>query len=321
MRNIKIPYLRMSRVVDEIRSGINRNCTTLSVELEISARSILRDIAYLKDVLGAPIEYSYEEKGYYLTDVNWCMPYRITSKQDMLALVLGAKLLASLQGCPLSDSIRGLPMDENVSLEGMAAKFAFRSGPARKIDPLIWLNLARSTAEQYTCGITYYSPRRCVEEFYRIYPHLMANIEGEWYVWGYLVSEQKIRQFAVAHVQEVMVSDETFMVRDDYVPEDLIRNSFGKYAHAADEKRRQVTLLFDAELNHYISENQWHPEQKLGRAKDGRTRLQFPYVKDDDLFNWILGFGADVEVIHPKSLKNMVEKEVARLCALYNPTN
>jgi len=38
---------------------------------EVSAKTIERDFEYLRDRLGAPLEYSNERRGYYYTDENY----------------------------------------------------------------------------------------------------------------------------------------------------------------------------------------------------------------------------------------------------------
>lgn len=311
MREIKIPDFRMSRVVDAIRALTYPNSCSLAEELEVTDRTIRRDIEQLRDRFGAPIEFSHKKNGYFLTQPDWNMPYRITSQKDMLALILGSQVLESIQGEPLSRSLTGLPMDEHVALDDIAKRFVFRNRPARQINPDRWLDLALATVDQKVCMISYYSTRRKHIENFRFYPYLMANLEGEWYLWGLLTQQPRVmRRLALAHISSVTVGPDTFQDNPDFVPADTIKNTFGRFAHAAEEKTRWVTLLFDADIDHYITEIQWHPEQEVKRMKDNRIRLRFPYVNNDDLFYWILGFGAAVEVVRPKQLREMIAEEI-----------
>jgi predicted DNA-binding transcriptional regulator YafY len=147
---------------------------------------------------------------------------------------------------------------------------------------------------------------------------MMANIEGEWYVWVYHPKEKRLRQLIVAYIRRVDSGDDRFNLPGDFDADKLLKNTFGKYVHGAQAKTRKVVLLFDADIGHYIRDNQWHPEQRVSRYKpDGRTRLEFPYVSDNDLFYWILGFGGSVEVLKPKSLRNKIQKEIHRMRERY----
>lgn len=67
-------------LIDErIRSGQAPNCAALARELEVCRRTVLRDIDFLRDDLGAPVEYDPSRGGYVYTEANWIMPsVRIT---------------------------------------------------------------------------------------------------------------------------------------------------------------------------------------------------------------------------------------------------
>jgi len=55
--------------IDEcIRSGAYPNVNRISERFEISRRQALRDIEYMRDSLGAPIEYCLKQKGYVYTN-------------------------------------------------------------------------------------------------------------------------------------------------------------------------------------------------------------------------------------------------------------
>jgi predicted DNA-binding transcriptional regulator YafY len=290
----------------------------MAIELERSPRTIARDIFFLKREMGAPIEYSPREHRYYFTDSDWEIPYWVSSRKDMLALIVGAKVLESIQGDPMSIKLRALPLDEFGSIEAAAERFMFRARPARSIRPDTWMTLALATAEKRVCHVCYHSPRRGASDTFRGYPYMMANIEGEWYVWVYHPKEKRLRQLIVAYIRRVDSGDDRFNLPGDFDADKLLKNTFGKYVHGAQAKTRKVVLLFDADIGHYIRDNQWHPEQRVSRYKpDGRTRLEFPYVSDNDLFYWILGFGGSVEVLKPKSLRNKIQKEIHRMRERY----
>lgn len=55
---------------------------------------------------------------------------------------------------------------------------------------------------------------------------------------------------------------------------------------------------------------EWHSEQKGIAHKDGTYTLEFPYSDERELLGDILRFGADLEVLAPKSLIESVKKSV-----------
>jgi predicted DNA-binding transcriptional regulator YafY len=59
------PLRRIMTIDQELRANTWPNATTLSRRLEVTLRTIRRDIAYLKNQLRAPIEFDLRHNGYY----------------------------------------------------------------------------------------------------------------------------------------------------------------------------------------------------------------------------------------------------------------
>jgi predicted DNA-binding transcriptional regulator YafY len=51
--------------------------------------------------------------------------------------------------------------------------------------------------------------------------------------------------------------------------------------------------------------------------KDGSYTLEFPYSDERELLGDILRYGADVEVLSPKSLRTNLQKAVEKTLKLY----
>jgi predicted DNA-binding transcriptional regulator YafY len=51
------PMERMLRIHDELRRGAFTNCTKLAAALEVSRKTIVRDIAFMRDRLDLPVEF------------------------------------------------------------------------------------------------------------------------------------------------------------------------------------------------------------------------------------------------------------------------
>jgi proteasome accessory factor B len=67
----KVKNFRIARICDEIGAGRYPNAEKLAEKLEVSSRTILRDIEYLKHTYGAPIEYDHNKRGFYYTEPNF----------------------------------------------------------------------------------------------------------------------------------------------------------------------------------------------------------------------------------------------------------
>ena len=67
-RNNKVQRYRLLQIDEEIRSGKFPNATSLSKKIEVSSRTIQRDIEYMRDMYNAPIEFDAYKNGYYYTE-------------------------------------------------------------------------------------------------------------------------------------------------------------------------------------------------------------------------------------------------------------
>ena len=71
-------YHRLQRILELIREGTRTgslpNCGHFIRELEVSRRSLMRDLDFLRDDHHAPIAYDDSRKGFYLTDPTFSLP-------------------------------------------------------------------------------------------------------------------------------------------------------------------------------------------------------------------------------------------------------
>ena len=67
----KVKLSRIARIDEELRSGKYPNSEALAAKMEVTPRTILRDIEYLKDYYDAPIEYDYKKRGFYYSRPNF----------------------------------------------------------------------------------------------------------------------------------------------------------------------------------------------------------------------------------------------------------
>ena len=59
---------RLLHIHEKIKSGCYPNSKQLAYDLETSEPTINRDIEYLRDSRGAPIQYDFTNRGYFYTE-------------------------------------------------------------------------------------------------------------------------------------------------------------------------------------------------------------------------------------------------------------
>lgn len=85
MPKFKPQYRRLLYVDRKLREGAYPNCSTLADGWEVSAKTIQRDINYLKWELDAPIDYHRARHGYYYTERSYRLPAINVNESDLVA--------------------------------------------------------------------------------------------------------------------------------------------------------------------------------------------------------------------------------------------
>ena len=98
------------------------NCRKIAAELEVSAKTIQRDIDFMRDQLGLPIEYHPQEFGFYYTEAVTGFPSIEVSEGEITALLVAQKALAQYKGTPFEGPL--LPHSEK-STDGLKDRVSF----------------------------------------------------------------------------------------------------------------------------------------------------------------------------------------------------
>ena len=88
---------RMWRIHQILSGGTFPNCTGLSGELEVSAKTVMRDLEFMRDRLGLPLEYDAVKHGYYYTAPVRDFPTMKVTQGEVAALIVQTVLHAGWQ--------------------------------------------------------------------------------------------------------------------------------------------------------------------------------------------------------------------------------
>lgn len=149
----------------------------------------------------------------------------------------------------------------------------------------------------------------------RIEPLSIIVHEHQLYVLGRSVNEG-FHPYRLARIREFRAAELTFTYpeRNEYDPDQVFRDSLGIYIGGSASV--DVVLRLAPEWETYAKTHRWHPSQVVATSDEGvivRVHVRpTPEVKA-----WILGFGADAEVIAPTALRSEVDREARKLASTY----
>ena len=321
----KPQYRRLLFIDEQIRGGKFPSCATLGAKYEVSAKTIQRDVDYLKDELDAPIEYDATRHGLFYRDKTWFLPAILMSEGDILALLVGTQALEMYKGTPVAGELKSiygklaqlLPEKISIAPELIFSRFTFSGTPIRPIIAQVWKGLIRGLLHQRVTTIEYASPRSEKLKVHTIHPLHMANIEGDWYVLAHATRWGDIAQFAVSRIQEVELQDTSFTPPKGFDAVKMMANRFGKFIHTAGGgKMVPVKIQFSSDIAASVAERTWHPKQKLKWRKDGGLVLEFLVIDVQDIVPWVLSYGPSIQRLSPKTLRDEIVRVAKSLMKL-----
>ncbi len=101
----KLAYERYYWFHEQIKCNEHPNSKLLAEKFEISQKTAQRDIEFMRDRIGAPLEYSHADRGYYYTDKGYELPPIWLNENELVAFILAKRLATAIPDRNLKDSL------------------------------------------------------------------------------------------------------------------------------------------------------------------------------------------------------------------------
>ncbi len=303
---------------EAIRDGKYPNCLSFSMDYEVAQKTVQRDIDFLRDSLNAPIEFDRQRNGFYYTDSTWFLPSVVLSEGELMTLLIASRALEQYHGAPVAGEIKRvfkkisefLPEQISIPPEFLFSHFTFTSPPARPIDEKVWIAVIRGLLNQLTVRIAYQAFASQKVKEYKLDPYHVANLRGEWYVFGHSRLSNKLTPLSMSRIKKASVAGESFVIPSDFKPEQMFDTAFGRFVHMPGAKTYKIRLRFDKIVTSWIMDKEWHPKQKVKKLANDDIEIQFPAAGLMEVQHWVLAWGRYVKVLEPMELKKSVADEI-----------
>jgi proteasome accessory factor B len=130
----------------------------------------------------------------------------------------------------------------------------------------------------------------------------VSRSEPASYVIAYDDLRAALRTFKLERVAEASLLDEGYSIPDDFDPYQHLASAWG----VMDETEVEVCLRFSPLVAPRVRESVWHHSQRLENTDDGGCELRMRVGGIREVRSWVLGWGADVEVLAPAALRDDV---------------
>ncbi len=317
--------LRLLRIVRLLQSGRPYTSTELAKESGVSQRTIFRDLQLLQR---AGVVYGRDDAdtGYILQDATLLPSTDFTISETLALLVLCNELGHTTSGIPFQRDARSaalkllsnLPAELRDELGELTRAISIDLGPHNTLHHAhaAYDALTMAIADGRKTRIIYgsLSGEGTIETTLSPY-HLMFK-RRSWYVVGYSDLHDETRIFNVGRIQSwEMLSDE-YEIPASFKIERFLGNAWALIPERG--KRTRVVLRFQPMVAKNVAEVRRHKTQQIFWNDD--ETLDFQVVVDGltEIRWWILGYGAQVEVLEPLELRRDIRNAIQQMQQIYS---
>lgn len=310
-------------------------------EAGCSRTTLYRDLSFMRDTLGAPLEHEGDPARIWRYVGSGAGGFQLPgvwlSADELYALMLaqqvlqrsGGGLLGQALG-PLQPRIHKLLGDRALRLDRLRVLRA----QARPCDPSVFRIVTESVLDARQLRFRYQARSTAQESERVVSPQRLTHHRDNWYLdaWGESAREDAqqpaptnargdaegrtaarstMRRFALDRIKQPQLCAEASI---DVPVEELDASQEAGYGIFAGPAVATAVIRFTPHAARWIADEVWHPAQKRRTLPDGSLELTLPYANPRELLMDVQRYGADAEVIRPLELRvQMREMLVAAL--------
>jgi predicted DNA-binding transcriptional regulator YafY len=309
---------RMEYIFQKIQTERRPNCSTLGNALEVSSKTVQRDIDFMRYQMELPIEYDKLRHGFYFDGVVGSFPSVKITEAELVALFVARKAVEQYAGTPyqkpLATAFRklsaGLDNEMAFNWQEVEGELMFRPLGLAKHDLEVFETAATAVRQRKEFEFEYRKLNSMTEDYpkkgelRRVQPLSMLCAEGHWYLRGHDLVRRELRTFHLGRMSRPRILPHTFQRPVGFDVSESFIDSIGIYEGSHIEP---VQLRFTGWAAQVAPERVWHPSQKTKRRQsDNSLEMTLKVALTPELERWLWSWGDAVEVIKPAALREQV---------------
>jgi predicted DNA-binding transcriptional regulator YafY len=313
---------RQWKLVRLLSGPRGRTLRQLVAELGVVKRTVQRDMEAL-EAGGFPLV-SDQRNGtvFWRFMDGFCADQMVSLTFDeMMALYFSRGLLQPLLGTPIHEAIDTALSKIGAAIPAQGHAFLRTVEEGIAVSTFGWKDfshsrhvitaLSKAVRNHFTAEIEHKTPEKKNYLLRRVDPYKVWYVNGGLYLiaWDYRAEQYLV--FAIERVRSVKLTNTRFAERADFDFEKFQRTAFNMIWG----EPKKVRLRFSKTQAPYVMERTWHTTQKFAEQPDGSVIMEMAVGDLWEVSRWLIGWGADAEVIEPPELARDVEDHARRIVA------
>jgi predicted DNA-binding transcriptional regulator YafY len=284
-------------------------------ELQCSRATLYRDIAFLRDALGAPVESDSTGEGGFRYDQKEAERFELPGlwlNSDELHALLATHQLLDRTGsgvlssalAPLRSRIESLLAQQAGGKRWPMERVRVIGSYVRRRDEIAFRIVASAVLERRQVEFDYLARSTNERTHRRVSPQRLTHYRDNWYLDAWDHEREGLRSFSVDRIQHARLREEAARDLPDDELDLHLASSYGIFSGAP---KGIATIVFSPKAARWVADEHWHSKQEGRFLPDGRYQLKLPYSNAKELLMDVLRYGADAEITEPVALREQAK--------------
>jgi len=314
IRNNYKPHPNMDVLIDTLEDRLGKKFTVSTIQKDIKAMKEDEELGYL-----APIRFSRQDMGYYYDNPEYSIKKVPLHIDEIEALEFAASIIQQYKNTSISgtfsmavDKVLASLKAKRHAEDGINTNIIFPEKSqdfkgAEKIDFFI-----HCIREKIPVSFVHYSYHEQRFDSYIVHPYFLKEHRNKWYLIGYSESRNSLRIFGLDRIEDVLMLKKSFFTMPELKPEELFKDTIGVFLSGVGKPKR-IKLEFTRQVAGFIKSQPLHESQRMIKyLEQGGIIVTLEVHQCPELKQMLLSYGADVFVIEPISLRNIIKEELSK---------
>jgi predicted DNA-binding transcriptional regulator YafY len=121
--------------------------------------------------------------------------------------------------------------------------------------------------------------------------------------------DDKNRIFRIDRIQELNLTAETYKLPDEFSLAEELDNAWGV---EQGKEEMEVKVKFTGRAARFVPEYHWSDKQEIENISENEIIFKVKTSSREEIKKWILGYGAEAEVLQPEDLREEMQHEIEK---------
>jgi len=162
--------------------------------------------------------------------------------------------------------------------------------------------------------VNYYSMSSNQTTKRKLDPYNLFFNKGAPYLYAFCHLRAEKRIFRIDRIKELKLTAENFELPADFSLAEELDNAWGV---EQGEEEMEVEVKFSGRAARFVPEYHWNDKQEIKDISENEIVFKVKTSSREEIKKWILGYGAEAEVLQPKNLREEMKQEIEKMLENY----